>query len=66
MRRTRKNVAAFLTEAGYPISWAHLQKLASTGGGPPYELFGNKAIYTDETSLAWAKARCKKRAQVAA
>lgn len=52
---TRPEAAAYLTaERGLPISKTTLQKYATTGGGPPYQRFGNRAIYTPPALDAWA------------
>lgn len=53
----RKPAAAYLTGEGYPIKPGTLQKLASVGGGPPYQLFGNKALYRPSLLLKWARER---------
>jgi hypothetical protein len=53
----RSEAADFLTDSGYPITKFSLQKLASTGGGPTYQIFGNKSLYTPENLLAWARAK---------
>jgi hypothetical protein len=58
-RLPREEMAAALTEAGYPIAGETLATKASRGGGPPYEKFGRRAIYTWQTSLAWARAQTK-------
>lgn len=55
---TRIEAAAFLTENGYPIGKGTLQKIASTGGGPRYRIFGNKALYTPSDLIDWAESRC--------
>lgn len=56
--RTRREAARYLTEErGCPTARGTLQKLASTGGGPPYRIFGNRALYTDNDLDAWAEAR---------
>jgi hypothetical protein len=56
--RTRREAAKHLTdELGLPITWTTLQKLACKGGGPPYRIFGNRALYTDADLNAWAEAR---------
>jgi hypothetical protein len=56
--RTRREAAKYLTEErGCPTACGTLQKLASTGGGPPYQLFGNRAVYTDDNLDAWAEAK---------
>ena len=38
---TRTEAADFLTGMGLPIARSQLQKLATTGGGPQYSIFGN-------------------------
>ncbi len=50
---TRPSAAAYLTEIGVPTSKNTLQKLATTGGGPAYQIFGNRALYTVEDLDAW-------------
>ena len=42
---------------GFPTKPSTLATKATRGGGPPYELWGKKPIYTWGTSLAWAKSR---------
>jgi len=37
---TRAECAELLTNQGYPIAKGTLQKLASVGGGPEYQIFG--------------------------
>jgi hypothetical protein len=56
-RYPRKQAADFLTEAGFPIKASYLEKLATVGGGPVYELWGRQAIYTADNLLAWAEGR---------
>jgi hypothetical protein len=53
----RKQTADALTEAGYPVAEATLTTKASRGGGPPYQLFGVRALYRWGDSLAWARSR---------
>jgi hypothetical protein len=53
----RKETAAALTEAGFPIAAETLTTKASRGGGPPYSLFGPRALYRWADALAWARAR---------
>jgi hypothetical protein len=55
--RSRKEAAQRLTERGLKTSSNTLQKLASVGGGPVYQIFGNKAVYTDPNLDAWAEAK---------
>ena len=55
---TRSEAAEFLTENGYPVGKGTLQKIASTGGGPVYRIFGNRALYAPADLLMWAEKRC--------
>lgn len=55
---TRAEQSRHLTEErGLPVSKKTLQKLATTGGGPPYRIFGNKAVTTQAELDAWADAK---------
>jgi hypothetical protein len=57
---TRRELAKFLTERGFPISKSTLDKLAmpSRDEGPPHAGFwGNRALYDPDKSLAWARKR---------
>ena len=54
---TRQEAAEYLTSKGYPTAKGTLQKLACVGGGPEYQLFGNRALYQPEKLLCWARAR---------
>jgi hypothetical protein len=56
-RLTRQKLAEALTDDGFPTKPSTLATKATRGGGPPYELWGKKPIYTWGTSLAWAKSR---------
>jgi hypothetical protein len=56
-RLTRQKLAEALTEEGFPTKPSTLATKATRGGGPPYELWGKKPIYTWGTSLAWATSR---------
>jgi hypothetical protein len=53
----RREIAAMLTEMGFKTSPKTLAKLASIGGGPEYQVFGNKAIYRPSKALEWAQNR---------
>jgi hypothetical protein len=53
----RKRTADALTEAGFPVSSATLATKATRGGGPPYQLFGQRALYRWGDALAWAQGR---------
>lgn len=50
---TRPSAADHLTACGIPTSKNTLQKWATTGGGPRYQIFGNRALYTVEDLDAW-------------
>jgi hypothetical protein len=57
---TRRELAGFLTEHGFPISKSTLDKLAmpTRAEGPPHVgYWGNRALYDPDKSLAWAKKR---------
>jgi hypothetical protein len=53
---TRAKTADALTEAGFPIAEATLATKATRGGGPPYQLFGPRALYRWRYALEWAQA----------
>lgn len=53
----RSPVAEALTQAGFPIKAKTLATMATRGGGPPYRLFGQRALYRWGDALEWAKAR---------
>ncbi len=54
---TREQNAAALTAAGYPVKPKTLATKATRGGGPPYRLFGTRALYRWGDTLAWAEER---------
>jgi hypothetical protein len=56
-RLTRSQTAAALTEAGFPVKSSTLATKATRGGGPAYQLFGQKPLYRWGDVLAWAKGR---------
>ena len=53
----RQDTATALTAAGYRISPKTLATMATRGGGPPYRLFGPRALYRWGDSLDWARSR---------
>jgi hypothetical protein len=53
----RKQTAEALTSAGYPTASATLATMATRGGGPPYRLFGRRAVYRLGDALDWAQSR---------
>jgi hypothetical protein len=59
-KRTRRELALFLTEHGYPISINTLNRLCqpSVGQGPPTcGRWGSRDLYDDGECLAWARRR---------
>ena len=57
----RRQAAKHLTEKrGLRYSRSTLEKLASVGGGPPYRIFGNRAVYTEDDLDAWADSKLSK------
>jgi hypothetical protein len=57
----RAELAAALTEAGFPIATATLATMAVRGGGPPpFQYFGRIPIYRWGASLDWARGRLSK------
>jgi len=54
----RREAAEYLTsQRGLRISRNTLQKMATLGGGPPYRVFGIRAVYTIGDLDRWAEAR---------
>lgn len=41
----RAEAAEYLRERGLPVAKNTLQKWVTTGGGPTYRRFGNRAVY---------------------
>lgn len=59
---TRFAAAQFLrSELGYPVSKSTLDKLAVTGGGPPFQTFGRRVVYQRDDLKAWAEGRARRR-----
>ena len=56
---TRDQTAAALTAAGFPTKAKTLATKATRGGGPPYHLFGPRALYRWRDSLEWARSRLR-------
>jgi hypothetical protein len=53
----RREASEYLTRRGLKVSRNTLQKWATTGGGPPYRLFGIRALYTPGDLDAWAEGK---------
>lgn len=54
---TRAATAAALTAKGLPVATDTLATKATRGGGPPYSLFGGRALYRWGDALDWARGR---------
>jgi hypothetical protein len=54
----RRDAAYYLTKRGFKVSYNTLQKWATVGGGPPYRIFGGRALYTAADLDEWAEAKC--------
>jgi hypothetical protein len=64
---TREQVAAYLTELGYPTTKSFLDKLQMRKLGPPIEkLWGKRVLYLPSAVRAWAEKRAKSPEEVAA
>jgi hypothetical protein len=54
---SRDRTAEALTAFGFPTRSTTLATKATRGGGPPYRLFGARALYRWGDALAWAESR---------
>ena len=59
---SRHEAAQYLTERGLRLSPNTLMKMATTGGGPRYCRWGNRAVYQQADLDAWVAAKLKVRA----
>ena len=57
---TRQEAADYLSERGLLIAKNTLQRYATTGGGPEYCIFGNRALYTPEVLDRWVARAARK------
>jgi hypothetical protein len=58
MRRTRREIAEYLSENGYPISLNTLNRLSARDQGPPAAgVWRGQFLYDPNTALAWARDR---------
>ena len=56
-RLTRLEAAAFLSERGFRVAYATLNKYATLDGGPPYESFGRRPLYKPTDLLSWVASK---------
>jgi hypothetical protein len=52
-RLSRAEAAAFLSERGFRVAYATLNKYATVGGGPVFESFGRRPLYKPADLMAW-------------
>jgi hypothetical protein len=52
-RLSRAEAAAFLSERGFRVAYATLNKYATVGGGPIFESFGRRPLYKPADLMAW-------------
>jgi len=57
IRLHRREAVEFLIEHGFPATYNMIEKLASTGGGPSFQMWGKYAMYTPPNLLKWAESR---------
>ena len=53
----REQAAAFVREKGLPCAKLTLQKLASVGGGPEFQKFGSRVVYTPAKLDRWIESK---------
>jgi hypothetical protein len=56
-RLDTRQASAFLNESGYTTAPATLNKLRCIGGGPAFEKFGRRPLYSETSLLEWVQAR---------
>ena len=63
-RRDTRQAAQFLTDLGFRTAPATLNKLRCIGGGPEFELFGRRPIYSGEITPGMGNALALRRAAI--
>ena len=53
----RREAAKFLSERGFKIATTTLAKYACLGGGPVYEKFGRRPLYTEASLMEWVASK---------
>jgi len=54
---SRREAADRLTKRGLRVTEGTLGKYATVGGGPPFQHFGNRVVYTPEKLDEWAEVK---------
>jgi hypothetical protein len=49
----RREAAEYVSSKGLKTSWRTLQKMATTGGGPIYRIFGMRSVYLQSDLDQW-------------
>ena len=57
IRLDTRQAASYLTELGYRIAPTTLNKLRCVGGGPEFEKFGRRPLYSESSLLEWVQER---------
>ncbi len=53
----RPEASAYLTQKGVRTAKTTLQKLVTVGGGPEFQKFGNRCLYTPAGLDAWVESK---------
>jgi hypothetical protein len=56
-RLDTRGASTFLTAIGYTTAPATLNKLRCIGGGPIFEKFGRRPLYSETSLLSWVRGR---------
>ena len=56
-RLDTREASEFLTASGYTTVPATLNKLRCVGGGPAFEKFGRRPLYSETSLLEWVRRR---------
>jgi hypothetical protein len=56
-RLDTREASEFLTASGYTTAPATLNKLRCVGGGPAFEKFGRRPLYSETSLLEWVQGR---------
>jgi hypothetical protein len=56
-RLNTREASIFLSDLGYATAPASLNKLRCIGGGPAFEKFGRRPLYSEKSLLEWVHGR---------
>ena len=56
-RLNTRQASEFLTASGYTTAPATLNKLRCIGGGPAFENFGRRPLYSERSLSEWVQSR---------